>query len=166
MSTVGTGPAPRPAHYPRHLSNQRPSGDRRAPPLAMAAAAGAVAVLVGTLLPWARSGRVTRSGFALAGSLRAAGFVDTPPRRALLVALQLTPVLVAAAWTAAVLRRPGLAAVLAVADGAIGVGAAVVALRVAHSHALGGAVATVLAGIATTGLGLAGLVRQRSAYAR
>ena len=118
-----------------------------------------MAVLVGTLLPWVRTGRVTRSGLALAHSLRQAGFVDTLPRRVLFVAVELTPVLVAGAWAAAALRRPRLAAGAALLVGAVGATAAVVATNLRTVSTQGGVTATVLAALVTVGLGVVGLTQ-------
>ena len=87
------------------------------------AVAAAVAVAGSFLLPWARSGRAVRSGFALARTVDALGLADAPALRALLLGVWLTPRLVALAWTAAVLGRWRVTGALAALAGALAVAA-------------------------------------------
>src|SRR5439155_12761016 len=90
-----------------------------------AAVAGAVAVFALGFLPWARSGRAVRSGFALARSARDLGLAGSPPLRVLLVMWALLPLLVAALAIAAVLDRRRLTASLTVTIGLLGIAASI-----------------------------------------
>ena len=93
---------------------------------------------VTTLLPWARSGQVSRTGWALAGAVHRLGLDQTGPLRVLLVLFLFTPVLAAGTWIAAFRDRPGVVATLAGSSGLVA-GSAWVALRVSPLEARVGA---------------------------
>lgn len=113
--------------------------------------AGSVAVAVTTVLPWARSGQVTRTGWALAGTLSRLDLEGTGALRPLLLAFLATPVLAAGAWIAAFANRPGIVCTLAASSGLVAT-SAWVALRVSPLDARVGAhLALVSGGVALLG---------------
>ena len=123
--------------------------------------AASAAVALTTLLPWARSGQVTRSGWALAGTLSRLRLDGTGALRPLLIAVLATPVLAAGAWVAAFANRPGIVATLAGSSGLVAT-SAWVALRFSPLDARVGAhLALVCGGVAL--LGAATLGRQLGA---
>ena len=130
----------------------RPSPGRLRWAAAGFAVAATVAVAASFLLPWARSGRAVRSGFALARTVDVLGLADAPPLRALLVGVWSTPMLAGLAWTAAALGRGRVAGALAVLAGALGVAAGCVVLVSGGVTAEIGCWAGMVAGVA----GLAG----------
>jgi len=73
-----------------------------------------VLVAGSVFLPWASSGRATRSGLELAPLADRLGLADTALRRALVVAVAFLPGLAGAVWVAAGLRRPAWVATLGV----------------------------------------------------
>jgi hypothetical protein len=89
----------------------------------------AVAVAGSALLPWHRSGRVTRDGFALARVADGLGLVTGGPRRALFVGVFLLPLLAALAFGAAVAGRHRWVASLVAVAGVVGLGSALVVFR-------------------------------------
>jgi hypothetical protein len=114
-----------------------------APPRrSLAVAVGAsVAVALAPAQPWATSGRALRSGFALARVSAEIAPPSSGPLATLVLGVGLLPLLAAAAWTAACLRRPRLAALLAGVTGLAGMVAAVVVWRSPLQPAIGPAVA-------------------------
>jgi hypothetical protein len=105
-------------------------GGRRLPAaVVVAAVAVAVAVVGSYFLPWARSGQVDRSAWALARTVDLLGLADHVWLRALLVAFWFSPLLVGVAWTAAALGGRRVAGVAVAAVGGIAVAAAVVVVR-------------------------------------
>lgn len=120
------------------------------------AVAASAAVALTTVLPWARSGRVTRSGWALAGTVSRLGLPGTGALRVLLVLFLLTPVLAAGAWIAAFANRPGIVATLAGSSGLVAT-SAWVALRFSPLDARVGAhLALVTGGVALLGAAMLG----------
>jgi len=111
-----------------------------------------------TLLPWARTGRAARSGLGLARSLRTTGFVNSGPRAALFVAIELIPALLAAAFTAVAFGRRRWSALLALIAATIAMGAAVVALSIHSLHPLAGLAVTMVAAGCTMALAIAALI--------
>lgn len=88
--------------------------------------AATAAVTVVAALPWAHTGRATRSAFALARTADEIGVLEGPVARALFVGLAFLPAAAAGAWLLAVLGRwQGVAGLGAVA-GILGVVGAVV----------------------------------------
>jgi len=124
-----------------------------------------VAVAASFLLPWARSGRAVRSGFDLARTVDVLGLADTPPLRALLVGVWLTPLMAGLAWTGAVLGRDRLAGGLAVVAGALAVAAGVVVLVAGGVSAEAGCWAGMVTGVAgLTGGTWAAMTTARRVY--
>lgn len=124
---------------------------------------GAVLAAVSLFLPWARSGRATRTGFELARTVDALGLADSVPLRALLVAFWLLPVLAAVCWTAAAMSRKNVVVATAAGAGLVVGAGAVLVLRQGALHArLGLWVAMVAAATALAGsLRLATTTRER-----
>src|SRR5947208_14412295 len=96
------------------------------------AVASAIAIVaVAFFTSWHRSGHAHRNAFQLARALDRLGLVTGDARRALLVAVDVVPLLAALTVLAAIERRPRLTGALAVATGLIGLVASVVVLHVA-----------------------------------
>src|SRR4051794_32795422 len=110
------------------------------------------ALVVGVVLPWHDSGSVHRNAFALARVADDLGLVDTGPRRVLLVAVFLVPLLAALALLAAALDRPRLTGLFTSLAGLVGLTSAVVDLNLSGSRLVGPAV-TVAAGVVAAGCG-------------
>lgn len=123
------------------------------PTLTVAAVAASGSVVLAYLLPWARSGRVDRSAFALAGTVDLLGLASGPARGALLAAFWLSPLLAGGVCVAAVLGRPRLAGVLAGAVGAASIAAAVTVLRAGRVEAALGVPVGIVLGAAAMVLG-------------
>ena len=109
--------------------------------------AATLAVAGSFLLPWARSGRAVRSGFALARTVDVVGLADAVPLRVLLVGVWLTPMLAGLAWTAAVLGRSRLTGGLAMVAGGLAVAAAGVVLMSGGVSAAAGCWTGMVAGV-------------------
>ena len=105
-----------------------------------------LAALASALLPWLKTGETRRSAFALARSADALGFIDSPLRRGLVVSWYLLPLLTAAAWTAAALRRPLVVAGMGAVVGSMSVAAGSMFMSLARPGL--GPVASVIAGTA------------------
>jgi hypothetical protein len=105
-----------------------------------------LASLASALLPWLKTGETRRSAFALARSADALGFMDSPLRRGLVVSWYLLPLLTAAVWTGAALRRPIVVAVLGAVVGSMSVAAGSMFMSLARPGV--GPVASVIAGTA------------------
>lgn len=126
----------------------QPAEGRRLRVATVVAVAAAVAVAASFLLPWARSGRAVRSGFALARTVDVLGLADAVPLRALLVGVWLTPMLAGLAWTAAALGRERWAGGLAAASGALAVAAGAVVTGTGGLRPEAGCWAGMVAGLA------------------
>ncbi|MBV8960660.1 MAG: hypothetical protein JOZ37_04605 [Actinobacteria bacterium] len=109
--------------------------------------AGAIGVAVAPVLPWARTGRAARSGFALAHLAQRLGLAHTWPLKALLFAVALLPLLAAVVWTAAALEWRWVMAALAAVAGGIAIAGAVIVWR-STVHALVGPPVGAVAGAA------------------
>ena len=99
--------------------------------------ASVVALAVIAALPWARTGRATRSAFALARTADEIGVLEGVVARALFVGLAFLPAAAAAAWLAAVGGRPRWVAPLGAMAGTLGVVGAVVVWRAPVESAVG-----------------------------
>lgn len=108
---------------------------------------GAIGAAVAPVLPWARTGRAERSGFALAGLAHRLDLASTWPLKALLVGVALLPLLAAAVWTAAALEWRRVMAVLAVVVGGVAIAGAAIVWR-SSVHSLVGPVVGAGAGTA------------------
>lgn len=108
---------------------------------------GSIGAAVAPVLPWARSGRAERSGFALAHLAQRLDLATTWALKALLVGVALLPLLAAAVWTAAALQWRRAMAVLAALAGGIAIAGAVIVWR-SSVDALVGPVVSVVAGAA------------------
>ena len=97
------------------------------------------------LLPWHRSGRIRRNGFALARVAHGLGLVDDGPRRVLFVLVFLLPLLAALTFAAAVAGWWRASGALACATGAVGLASAFVVFRTIRFGQPGPLVATVAA---------------------
>lgn len=128
----------------------------------MAAVAVAGSVVLAYLLPWARSGRVHRSAFALARTVDLLGLAAGAGRSALLVAFWLSPLLAGAVGAAAVFGRPRLAGALAGAVGTVSVVSAATVLRAGRVEPAVGVPVGIVLGVAAVVLGawLAATARQ------
>jgi hypothetical protein len=122
---------------------------RRAVGLTVAAIA---LIAVAAALPWAHTGRASRSAFALARTAEEIGVVRGPLARALFVGLAFLPATAAGAWIAAVMGWRRVVAALGIVAGLltfvgviavwrapVDVGAGVVLAAVAGLSALTGA---------------------------
>lgn len=107
------------------------------------------------LLPFSRSGARLRSGYELVRTAQSAGFLPGPIGRVAIVALAVLPLLAAAAFTAASLRRRVAVATLAAMAGVI-VAAAGLAARRAPIGAEPGTGVAVVVGCAAIGTAVAG----------
>src|SRR2546425_6830511 len=125
------------------------------------AAAGTVAVIASAFLPWARTGRVVRSGFGLVRAAQAAGLVRGWPLRLLVAGVFLIPVLAVATWVASALSAALLAALFAGTAGAVGMSAAAIVLASPASTEFG-AFASLAAGGVTLLAALLVLGRRNS----
>lgn len=92
-------------------------------------------------LPWAVSGRVSRSAFALAKTADELGVVEGPPARTLFVALGLLPAAAALTWIAAVQGWRRTMATLGAVGGLLAVSGAVTVRRAPVETGAGVAVA-------------------------
>lgn len=131
----------------------QPAGGRRLRVATVVAVAAAVAVAGSFLLPWARTGRAVRSGFALARTAEVLGLADAVPLRVLVVGVWLTPMLAGLAWTAAVLGRERSAGALAALSGALAVSAGAVVVGVGGVRPEVGCWAGMVAGVAALAWG-------------
>ena len=96
----------------------------RPAPAAWAAAVAAGALAVAGFLPWARSGAVSRSGYALARTVRDTGLADGALAGVVTAGVLVVPVLASAAWLAAALGGRAVVAAVVLAAGLLGAGAA------------------------------------------
>jgi hypothetical protein len=115
-------------------------------PAAIATVIACLAGLVAAMLPWLRTGEARRSAFALARSVDALGFADTPLRRAMVISCYSLPLVTAATWMAAALRRVAVVAALGALLGAVSVGAGWVMVAAVRPEA--GPIAAIVAGSA------------------
>jgi hypothetical protein len=104
-------------------------------------------------LPWHRSGRVVRSGIALARTAEDLGLVDTTPRQVLRVAVAGLPLLAALVFGVAVLGRMRLVGAGAIVIGVAALSCALLLYRIDGGRQLGPR-ATVVTAVAATGAGL------------
>jgi hypothetical protein len=116
---------------------------------------GSIGAAVAPVLPWARTGRTVRSGFALAHLAQRLQLATSWPMKALLVGVALLPLLAAAVWTAAALEWQRVMAVLAAGAGGVAIAGAVIVWRSPVEALIGPAVslvagATAVAGAAVT----------------
>ena len=105
--------------------------------LAFLSVATTAAVAVGAALPWAHTGRATRSAFALARTADEIGVLEGLLPRALFVGLAFLPAAAAGAWLLAVLGRWQAVAGLGAMAGILAVVGAVVVWRAPVEPAVG-----------------------------
>ena len=110
------------------------------------------ALVGGAALPWHHSGARQRNAFALARVADDLGLVDTGPRRALLVAVYLLPLLAAFTLLAATLDRRRVTGLFTAFAGVVGLTSAAVDLNLSGSRLVGPAV-TIAAGLVAMGCG-------------
>jgi hypothetical protein len=110
------------------------------------------ALIGGAALPWHQSGSRVRNAFALARVADDLGLVDTGPRRVLLVAVFLLPLLAALALLAMTLDRRRVAGGFTAFAGIVGLTSAAVDLNLSGSRLVGPAV-TIAAGLVAVGCG-------------
>ena len=91
---------------------------RRTTPVDLSAAA-VLAIAVSTALPWAHTGRASRSAFALARTADELGVVKGPLARALFVGLACLPAAAALVWVAAAMNWHRVVAGLAAVAGVL-----------------------------------------------
>ena len=129
----------------------------------LVAVASAIAVVVVAFLTsWHRSGRVHRNAFELGRALDRLGLVTGDARRALLIAVDVVPLLAALTVFAAVERWPRATGALAMATGAIALVASLVVLHVAGFRQPGPKLCAAVASVAIVSGALA-LYRRSSA---
>jgi hypothetical protein len=116
--------------------------------------AGAVGAAAAAALPWARSGRVVRSGFALARLADALGAADRFPLRGLVIAVAFLPALAAATWVAGVLDRRRWMAGLGAMAGGVALAGAYVVWRTPVETGVGPVVAAGSGAVALVGASL------------
>lgn len=133
---------------------RRPPPPRVVRALSSVAVGAAVAVVAAFFLPWARSGRAERSGFALARVVDTLGLADTFLLRGLLVAFWFSPLLVGLAWTAAALGRHRTAGALGACVGAVAVAGAILVFRAGAVEATAGTWVGIVTGLTALGAGL------------
>jgi hypothetical protein len=113
---------------------------------------GAVVVVAASAaLPWARTGRVTRSAFGLARTANEIGALRGVVSRALFVGLAFLPAIAAAAWLAAFLGRRRVVATLGVVAGALALVGAIVVWRAPVDPGIGPVVGAVAGATAIVG---------------
>ncbi len=112
-----------------------------------------LAVFACAFLPWATSGRASRSSYALARSAERLDLINAAWQRGLVVGWYFMPLAVAALWLAAVARRPFAVAALGTGVGALAVIGAL-AVRSTRLQPEFGTSATIVAG----GLAVVGAV--------
>ena len=127
-----------------------------------AQAAVAVAVAASLLLPWATSGHRTRSGFALARSVHAAGMASGLSGRTLALGVTIVPGLAGLAAVSALRRAPALSSIAAVLTGAAIVVVGAVVVRSSLHREVGPGVAIAL-GLVSVAAGLGGALSRRAA---
>ena len=110
------------------------------------------ALVVGAALPWHQSGSRVRNAFALARVADDLGLVDTGPRRVLLVAVFLVPLLAALTLLAATLDKRRVTGLFTSFAGVVGLTSAAVDLNLSGSRLVGPAV-TLAAGLVAMGCG-------------
>jgi hypothetical protein len=110
-----------------------------------------VGIAVAAALPWAHSGRATRSAFALARTADELGVVRGPLARALFIALAFVPAAAGATWVAAVQGWDRVVAGLGVLGGLLTITGVVVVWRVQVDRGVGVTVAVVAALLALAG---------------
>ena len=94
-------------------------------------------VAVAAALPWARTGRASRSAFALARTADDIGVLEGVPARALFIGLAFLPAAAAATWVAAVLGRRRWVATLGAMAGTLALVGAVVVWQAPVDPAIG-----------------------------
>ena len=92
------------------------------------------------MLPWAKTGRRTRTGVDLVRVSRSLHLATRAPAKVLLVAVCATPFLLAAGWIAWAANRAGPARLLTALTGTVAIAAAL-ALMTSSLHTAFGAVA-------------------------
>ena len=119
--------------------------------------AGTMGTAVAPVLPWARTGRTERSGFALAHLAQRLDLAHSWPLKALLFAVVLLPMFAAVVWTAAALEWRRVMAAVAVVAGGVAIAGAVIVWRSSVDALVGpvvgaGAGAAALAGAVWTAI--------------
>jgi len=117
--------------------------------------AGTIGAAVAPVLPWARTGRTERTGFALAHLAQRLGLAHSWPLKALLFGVALLPLVAAVVWTAAALEWRRVMATFAVLAGGVAIAGAVIVWRSSVDALVGpvvgaGAGATAVAGAVWT----------------
>jgi peptidoglycan/LPS O-acetylase OafA/YrhL len=95
-------------------------------------------------LPWARTGRRQRTGIDLVRVSRTLHLATHGPGRLLLLAVTITPIVLAAGWLAWALRRRTAARIAAASTGAVAVVAAIAIASSSMPAAYGAAIGAVL----------------------
>jgi hypothetical protein len=116
--------------------------------------AAVVAIAVATALPWAHSGRASRSAFALARTADNLGVVQGPLARTLFVGLAFLPAAAAVVWVAAAMRWHGVVAALGAVAGALTLVGVVTVWRAPVDAGAGAALAGVAGMVALIGAAL------------
>jgi hypothetical protein len=114
------------------------------------------------LLPWVREGSTERNAFALGKALNETGLITTSFERGLYDALIVVPVLVGIVGAATLLRRDGMAALLASTVGGIELFASVAVIAKVHkSVEVGPWLSIVVGGITAASWPLWQMTRER-----
>ena len=117
-------------------------------------AAAVVAIAVAAALPWAHSGRASRSAFALARTADELGVVQGPLARARFVGLALLPAAAALIWVAAAMRWHRVVAGLGAVAGLLTIVGVATVWRAPVDVGAGVFVATAAGVVAMTGAAL------------
>ena len=116
-----------------------------------ATVAGSIGAAAAPVLPWARSGRAERSGFALAHLAQRLHLASSGPMRALLFGVALLPMFAAVVWTAAALQWRVVMAGVAAGTGAVAIAGAVIVWRSAVDPLIGPVVGAAAGATAVAG---------------
>jgi len=115
------------------------------------------------LLPWMHEGSTERNAYSLGRALNETGLITTMVERSLYDGVIVIPAIVGVVCAATLLRRDGLAAILATAIGAIEILASLAVItRVSGSIEIGPWLAVVVGGITTASWPLWLITRERN----
>lgn len=119
-------------------------------------------IAIAAFLPWAHSGRATRSAFALARTADEIGVVRGPLARTLFIGLAFLPAAAAATWIAAVRGWLAGVATLGLVAGTLAVIGALAVWRAPVEAGVGPTVATLAGATAIVGAAGVALVWRKS----
>jgi hypothetical protein len=112
---------------------------------------GSIGAALAPVLPWARTGRAKRTGFALAQLAQRLHVASNRPMKALLIGIALLPLLGAVVWTAAALDWTRVMAGSAAGAGCVAIAGAVIVWRAPVDPLIGPVVGAVAGATAVAG---------------